>query len=119
MADYVVQPVFGDVRLQFGKQRLQRVAVWNRLCEKLAAGLYRFLFGKPGVLALDQDSGSVPQILRCDRTYHDTLADVVVNVWQAKPLRDFALESIGIFQAFWQRPSHQGACIEKSFGFKE
>ena len=36
--------------------------------------------------ALYQYSGTIPEILRRDGTDHDTLADVVVDVRQAKPL---------------------------------
>ena len=66
MADNIVQPVLGDVCFQLRKKSLQRVAVWYGFREELVACLYRFLFGKSGVLTLNQDSGTIPKILRLD-----------------------------------------------------
>ena len=119
MADHVGQTVLGDVGFTLDNQSLQFITVRDGLDKELGTALGALPLCEPLVLALDKHSRAVPQIHWSDRTDNDTLADVVLDSRQSKPLSNLALESIGLLQALSQSPPKEGSGIKETTGLKD
>ena len=113
VAHHICQTLFGNVCLHLRDECLQGFAVRNRFGKELVAFLHALLFGKTLVLALDEHPASISQVHGNNRSYHDTLADIVLDGREAKPFGNLAMESIRVFEAFAE------STLEQSPGIKE
>ena len=114
MAYDICQTLFGDICLYLWNECFQGFAVRNRFGKELVAFLYTLLLGEPFILALDEHPASISQVHGNDRSYHDTLADIVFDGRKTKPFSYLALKSVGVFETFTKCTSEQSPGIEES-----